>query len=111
MRCPSTPSVPRAAAETPAASPISPPRLPPLRPGGPYHCPSRPTRCGSSVLDGHSLFAVVIPARRANAVGLFHIPAARAGLQRGAHRLVVGAARALLALRGSALGYGHSDRP
>src|SRR5262249_36497173 len=41
-------------------------------------------------------------------MGLLHGTAARTGLQRGTHRLVVRAACALLALRGSALGYGHS---
>src|SRR6266403_4096677 len=84
---------------------------PPLRLEGRCHFPSRPTRCGSSVLDDHSLFAVVIAARRANAMGLFHVTAARAGLQRRTHRLVVGAARALFALGGSTLGYGHYNRP
>src|SRR5258706_198194 len=80
---------------------------PPLRPEGRCHFPSRPTRCGSSVLDGHSLFAVVIPARRTNAMGLLHVTTARARLQRGDDGFIVCAARALLALRRSALGYGH----
>src|SRR5439155_27038319 len=63
------------------------------------------------VLDGHPLLAVVIPAGRADTMGLLHVATARTGLQRGKNRLVVCAARALLALRGSALRYCHSDRP
>src|SRR5882724_13683303 len=108
-RCP--PCARRAGFGTRRAALSAPAPRPPLRLEGRCHFPSRPTRCGSSVLDDHSLFAVVIPARRANAMGLFHVTAARTGLQRRTHRLVMSATRALLALRGSTLGYGHYDRP
>src|SRR5436190_948104 len=62
----------------------------------------------TSVLDDHPLLALVVAAGRADAVRLLHVSAARARLQRGPRRLVVRAARALLAFRGPALGYRHA---
>src|SRR5882672_3344966 len=63
----------------------------------------------TSVLDGHPLLTLVVAAGRADPVRLLHVSAARARLQRGRRRLVVRAARALLALRCSALRYRHTS--
>src|SRR3989442_7836589 len=68
-------------------------------------------RITTGVLDRDPLLSLVIAARRAHPVRPLQVAALGTGLQRGSHRLVVGAPGALLPLRRPSLGYRHPSCP